>query len=239
MNKKGFANIILVAVVVILIGVVGYFALVREPVLIAPSTEQPTPADETANLKTYRNEEQSIEFRYPGHISVASPSYETDRAKAWGEYTISVDNRHFLNAISLQGAKELDRANSQCEGFCFVTWTTAEQWIKHQAVLGSGVSGLVGEKDCLVTSKCKIEQIGENKFLVIYGIAAGPYSSTRKQYVTYHRDIRYEFYSVIPSTKTENYKVIYPTIEETDAFEHSDNYGQIVRNILLTLKFLR
>jgi hypothetical protein len=43
MNQKGFANIILVVVIVILLGVVGYFALVKKSPPIVQQTPTPTP----------------------------------------------------------------------------------------------------------------------------------------------------------------------------------------------------
>ncbi|MBI2609959.1 hypothetical protein HYW53_02165 [Candidatus Giovannonibacteria bacterium] len=79
-NQKGFTNIVLIAVIVILVGTVGYFALTNKQ---GPATQQtittppagiptptpqastPTPADETANWKTHRNEEFGFEFHYP------------------------------------------------------------------------------------------------------------------------------------------------------------------------------
>ena len=77
MNKKGFANITLVVViVVILVGAVGYFAFVKKPAL--PETQNTTlptsnnnnvpqnpAANETANWKTYRSEQYGFEFRHP------------------------------------------------------------------------------------------------------------------------------------------------------------------------------
>ncbi len=83
MNQKGFVNIILIMVVVVLIGVAGYFGLVRksEPVVeqipsaqtLTPTPQVsnnqpapiPTPSGETANWKTYRNEVFGFEFSYP------------------------------------------------------------------------------------------------------------------------------------------------------------------------------
>lgn len=81
MNHKGFTNIILVLVIVILVGTVGYFTLTRkqEPItqtIMPPPTTTQTPptqtpttptsvVDKTVNWKTYRNEEFGFEFSYP------------------------------------------------------------------------------------------------------------------------------------------------------------------------------
>ena len=79
MNQKGFANIILIIVIVILVGAVGYFAFVKKS---EPVAQQPTPIqttnptktpvsptttvkDETADWTTYRNDQYGIEFRHP------------------------------------------------------------------------------------------------------------------------------------------------------------------------------
>ena len=62
MNQKGFANIILViAIVVILVGAVGYFAFVKK--------------DETANWKTYTNQQYDFQFKYPTSWTVNDQSY--------------------------------------------------------------------------------------------------------------------------------------------------------------------
>jgi hypothetical protein len=42
MNQKGFANIVLIAVIIVIIGAVGYFAFVKKS---EPITEQPTPTN--------------------------------------------------------------------------------------------------------------------------------------------------------------------------------------------------
>ncbi|MEK7062180.1 MAG: PsbP-related protein [Patescibacteria group bacterium] len=78
MNQKGFANIILVVVIVILLGVVGYFALVKKsepiaqqtPISTPPTTQTPTqqtpaPKDETVNWKTYTNTNRGYSIKYP------------------------------------------------------------------------------------------------------------------------------------------------------------------------------
>ncbi|MEK7542859.1 MAG: hypothetical protein AAB503_00945 [Patescibacteria group bacterium] len=86
MNQKGFANVVLIILVVVLVGVVGYFAFIKKPVTPTvmeqatnntPTTQQ-TPSlttdnissqtpltNETANWKTYRNDSFGVEFKYP------------------------------------------------------------------------------------------------------------------------------------------------------------------------------
>lgn len=81
-QQKGFANIILVVVIVILVGVVGYFAFVKksEPVTqqLTPTststqtktpaptpTKTTTPTPETVSWKTYTNNRVSYQFDYP------------------------------------------------------------------------------------------------------------------------------------------------------------------------------
>jgi hypothetical protein len=74
MNQKGFANIALIVVIIILVGAVGYFAFVKksEPVTQQPATTQtttapttqasPAPQGETSNWKVYRNDKYGFEF---------------------------------------------------------------------------------------------------------------------------------------------------------------------------------
>jgi len=50
MNQKGFANIILVVVIVVLVGVVGYFALIKKPT--SPATTNQTPSTNTPTQQT-------------------------------------------------------------------------------------------------------------------------------------------------------------------------------------------
>lgn len=80
MNQKGFANIILVVVIVILVGAVGYFAFVKksEPIAQQPtptptqtttstktSAPTPSPKDETASWKAYSDNAIGLSFKYP------------------------------------------------------------------------------------------------------------------------------------------------------------------------------
>src|SRR3989344_6848742 len=68
-NQKGFTNIILVIVVIVLIGIAGYFIFVKKS---EPIAQQPTPIDETASWKTYTNSEQGFEFKYPAICKTSS-----------------------------------------------------------------------------------------------------------------------------------------------------------------------
>ena len=75
MNQKGFANIILVVVIVILVGAVGYFVFVKKSEPIAqqptsittqrPATQSPTPTQQgnTVNQKIYSV--PGMRFEYP------------------------------------------------------------------------------------------------------------------------------------------------------------------------------
>jgi hypothetical protein len=83
MNQKGFANIILVVVIVVLVGAVGYFTFVKKSGLIvqqpAPTPAQtntpvsptPTPKNETANWKTYVDDKNHFSFNYPLNWSLS------------------------------------------------------------------------------------------------------------------------------------------------------------------------
>ncbi|MDO8490078.1 MAG: PsbP-related protein [bacterium] len=71
-NQKGFANIILIVVIVAIVAVGGYFAFVKktEPIVQQPTptpatTPTQTPKDETSNLKTYSNSDLKYSIKYP------------------------------------------------------------------------------------------------------------------------------------------------------------------------------
>jgi len=71
MNQKGSVSIILVVVIVILLGVVGYFAFVKKSSPIAQQTPTPTPSveqDETVGWKTYENTKFNYSFKYPANL---------------------------------------------------------------------------------------------------------------------------------------------------------------------------
>lgn len=52
MNQKGFANILLIALVVVLVGVVGYFVLVKKSPEVVQQTNTPTPTTQTPTTKS-------------------------------------------------------------------------------------------------------------------------------------------------------------------------------------------
>lgn len=121
-QTKGFANIILIVVAVILAGALGYVALVKKsapaeqhsqilPEIPKTSLHQivtastPTPVDTAANLKTYTNSQYGFSFKYPAAsivtktkdnlITLTSPNGEV------GTITFLVTSSK--NAISRKG----------------------------------------------------------------------------------------------------------------------------------------
>lgn len=68
-QQKGFANIVLIVLVVIIAGVAGYFALVKKSPEVAQQTNTPTPTptpkEETAGWKTYTNTKFEFMVMYP------------------------------------------------------------------------------------------------------------------------------------------------------------------------------
>lgn len=76
-HQKGFANIILVVVIVVLVGVVGYFTFVKKSEPIAqqptptptqtktPVSPTPTPKDETASWQTYNSAKSEFSINVP------------------------------------------------------------------------------------------------------------------------------------------------------------------------------
>lgn len=88
MNQKGFANIVLIVLVVILAGALGYVTLVRKPAPVEqpqtnnlPNTQTTTPplpnntvsqtlptANSTAGWKTYQNTKFNFKINYPNNL---------------------------------------------------------------------------------------------------------------------------------------------------------------------------
>lgn len=86
MKQKGFANIILVIVIVILVGIVGYFIFIKKSEPIAqqptptptqtksPVSPTPTPTNQATNLKTYTNTQYGFEVQIPTDWTVDKSS---------------------------------------------------------------------------------------------------------------------------------------------------------------------
>jgi len=70
MNQKGFANIVMVLVIVILVGVAGYFVFVKKPTPTVQQMSAPTPAKqaETVSWRTYENKRFNYSFKYPANL---------------------------------------------------------------------------------------------------------------------------------------------------------------------------
>lgn len=74
MNKKGFINIIIIGVVVVIIAAAGYFALTRKTAE-APATTQEAEDLATKDWKTYTW--GSFQFQYPSNWKVEDEYYTT------------------------------------------------------------------------------------------------------------------------------------------------------------------
>jgi hypothetical protein len=85
MNQKGFTNIVLIILAVVLVGTFGYISLVKksssvEPQLIPQTTplpavsNNPTPQNPSpskiSNLKTYKNDTYGFQFQYPDGVII-------------------------------------------------------------------------------------------------------------------------------------------------------------------------
>ena len=68
MNQKGFANIVLVGIIIVLAGAVGYFALFKPTT--EPTTQTPPPSSLVNNPGWEKYSDASLEFEYPSLISV-------------------------------------------------------------------------------------------------------------------------------------------------------------------------
>ena len=66
-NQKGFASILII-LLVLLVGAVGYFVYVKKSEPVAQQhTQISTNPDATANWKTYRNDTYGFKVKYPDY----------------------------------------------------------------------------------------------------------------------------------------------------------------------------
>ena len=75
-NKKGFANMILIGVIIALVAVGGYFAFVKKykPITQEQTTSLlvPVTTNDTSNWKTYINIKYGYEFKYPENVGIVN-----------------------------------------------------------------------------------------------------------------------------------------------------------------------
>lgn len=100
MNQKGFVNILLTVLVVVLAGTVGYLTLVKKQP--QPSTQltptptgtapTPTPKSETTNSKTYRNDKFGFEFKYPTDFELRADEFSIGVNVTVTNYTVRFPN---------------------------------------------------------------------------------------------------------------------------------------------------
>ncbi|KKT45500.1 MAG: hypothetical protein UW82_C0018G0015 [candidate division WWE3 bacterium GW2011_GWC2_44_9] len=144
-NQKGFANVILILlIVVILVGAVGYFAFVKKSEPIAQQSPTPTPTqtqkpvsptltpDKTVNLKTYTDSNLNYSFQYPptscelqrelGDTSLALcylPKGSDGGAKHNNGYVITLGfiSQSQLNVMGITYCGAYPNDSSRCESF--------------------------------------------------------------------------------------------------------------------------
>ena len=99
-NQKGFANIVLIVLVVVLAGAVGYFALVKKSPEVSQQTNTPTPINNEQNnqtspkptnntqttpptpqqpaWKTYRADKYGVSFSYPPNFQIITDKIQIE-----------------------------------------------------------------------------------------------------------------------------------------------------------------
>lgn len=86
MNQKGFANIILVLAAIIIVGVIGYFAVVKLPITQLPTTDFPGLSD----WKTYRDDKFGFEIKYPPNWVYTKPKISEESANDFSTVTFGL-----------------------------------------------------------------------------------------------------------------------------------------------------
>lgn len=127
MNQKGFANIVAVMVVVILTGAVGYFVLIKRPMIATPGTssssQNTVPPDTTAQWKTYTNEENKYRVSYPPDWKLTSVT--ADPSPTAIRFTkITKQNGTYLNDAVIDIIVELNPLGTTPTEAWYRAWAT-------------------------------------------------------------------------------------------------------------------
>ncbi|HBB56665.1 MAG: hypothetical protein UU18_C0009G0027 [Parcubacteria group bacterium GW2011_GWB2_40_8] len=114
MNQKGFANIILVVVIVILVGAVGYFVFIRKSVLVVQQLT-PTPTQATNTPKSNPTPQPSNQLNLSAHTNykkMVSESFDYGNSEQQfgiiriaggaGPSSFTTDNRNYLYITDTQ-----------------------------------------------------------------------------------------------------------------------------------------
>lgn len=106
MSQKGFVNIALIILIIMLVGVTGYFVLVKKPT--SPQAKPTPQQDETANWKTYWNDKFGFSFKYPANLTAVSsgPNEEQKKLERGEMISGTVPPSHDTITFSDQTGKE-------------------------------------------------------------------------------------------------------------------------------------
>lgn len=251
MNQKGFINIWIVVLVVIVAGVLGYFTFVKksEPVTKQTSTTQipppvstqtsnnqnaPTPQNETANWKVYRSEKYRFELRYPPSLQINEEEPVLRAGDLLGESQIAVNDfsltfaKHDLELIitSRQFIKTRDWRD-------YPVLDLAQWDFERSKLMNRDISALCPAKSQRYYPCRIIEQ--EGILMVDKAVIVPPGAAEGRKVTFYQDDWRYDF-MVFSSDLLNNGEFL--SFEELDNLPE-DSLVKIMTKILSTFKFVR
>jgi hypothetical protein len=91
MNQKGFVNVILVIIIIVLAGALGYFTLVKKSPQVTQQTPTLTPKLLSYQTPNDKAKESGLifKFQYPSGFSVEEGGYKTPAGYRWPSFEIS------------------------------------------------------------------------------------------------------------------------------------------------------